>query len=72
VRFGVVFTLNVAIGACTPDRGEPDGRLPHRRHTLESTVYRTPWMAATMTAVLLLLTFVPGISLFLPRALGNP
>jgi tripartite ATP-independent transporter DctM subunit len=71
VWFGVIITLNVAIGACTPPTAVNlmvacrIAGIP-----LESTFYWTLWMVATMTAVLLLLTFVPEISLFLPRALG--
>ena len=71
VWFGVIITLNVAIGACTPPTAVNlmvacrIAGIP-----LESTFYWTLWMVAAMTAVLLLLTFVPEISLFLPRALG--
>jgi tripartite ATP-independent transporter DctM subunit len=71
VWFGVIITLNVAIGACTPPTAVNlmvacrIAGIP-----LESTFYWTVWMVAAMTAVLLLLTFVPEISLFLPRALG--
>ena len=71
VWFGVIVTLNVAIGAFTPPTAVNlmvtcrIAGIP-----LESTFYWTLWMVFAMTAVLLLLTFVPEISLFLPRALG--
>jgi tripartite ATP-independent transporter DctM subunit len=71
VWFGVLITLNVAIGACTPPTAVNlmvacrIAGIP-----LESTFYWTLWMVLAMTAVLLMLTFVPEISLFLPRALG--
>ena len=71
VWFGVIVTLNVAIGAFTPPTAVNlmvtcrIAGIP-----LESTFYWTLWMVFAMTAVLLLLTFVPEISLSLPRALG--
>jgi tripartite ATP-independent transporter DctM subunit len=71
VWFGVIVTLNVAIGAFTPPTAVNlmvTCRIAGIR--LESTFYWTTWMVIAMTAVLLLLTFVPEISLFLPRALG--
>ena len=63
--------LAVAIGAFTPPTAVNlmvtcrIAGIP-----LQSTFYWTLWMVFAMTAVLLLLTFVPEISLFLPRALG--
>lgn len=71
VWFGVIVTLNVAIGAFTPPTAVNlmvTCRIAGI--SLESTFYWTLWMVAAMTAVLLLLTFVPEISLFLPRYLG--
>jgi TRAP-type C4-dicarboxylate transport system permease large subunit len=38
--------------------------------TIESTIVWCLWLVLAMTAVLLLLTFVPEIVLFVPRALG--
>jgi tripartite ATP-independent transporter DctM subunit len=71
VWFGVIVTLNVAIGAFTPPTAVNlmvTCRIAGI--TLESTFYWTTWMVIAMTAVLLLLTFVPEITLFLPRMLG--
>jgi TRAP-type C4-dicarboxylate transport system permease large subunit len=38
--------------------------------TIESTLVWCTWLVVAMTAMLLVLTFVPGIVLFLPRWLG--
>ena len=71
VWFGVIVTLNVAIGAFTPPTAVNlmvtcrIAGIP-----LESTFRWTLWMVFAMTLVLLLLTFVPEISLWLPRKLG--
>ena len=71
VWFGVIITLNVAIGAFTPPTAVNlmvtcrIAGIP-----LESTFKWTLWMVAAMTVVLLMLTFVPELSLWLPRRLG--
>jgi len=71
VWFGVIITLNVAIGACTPPTAVNlmvTCRLAGI--TMESTFGWISWMIVALTGVLLLLTFVPEIVLFLPRWLG--
>jgi TRAP-type C4-dicarboxylate transport system permease large subunit len=71
VWFGVIITLNVAIGAITPPTAVNlmvTSRLAGI--PIESTFKWALWMTGALTAVLLLLTFVPEITLFLPRKLG--
>jgi tripartite ATP-independent transporter DctM subunit len=71
VWFGVIITLNVAIGAITPPTAVNlmvTSRLAGI--PIESTFKWALWMTAALTAVLLLVTFVPEITLFLPRKLG--
>jgi len=71
VWFGVIITLNVAIGACTPPTAVNlmvTCRLAGI--TIESTIVWITWMIAALTAVLLLVTFVPELALALPRWLG--
>jgi hypothetical protein len=68
VWFGVIITLNVAIGACTPPTAVNlmvTCRLAGI--TIESTFVWITWMIAALTAVLLLVTFVPELALALPR-----
>ncbi|MFO1057198.1 MAG: TRAP transporter large permease [Dongiaceae bacterium] len=70
VQFGIVFMLNLEIGAVTPPVGVvmytaiSINNVPMERFTREAL----PLFAA-LIAVLLLLTFVPAISLTLPRML---
>ena len=71
VQFGMVIVLNLCIGVCTP----PVGTLLF----VGSGVAKVPVtkvikpllpLLAAMTAVLLILTYVPELSLWLPRAFG--
>jgi tripartite ATP-independent transporter DctM subunit len=71
VWFGVIITLNVAIGACTPPTAVNlmvTCRLAGIR--IESTFKWITWMIVALTVVLLLVTFVPELALALPRWLG--
>jgi C4-dicarboxylate transporter DctM subunit len=71
VWFGVIITLNVAIGACTPPTAVNlmvTCRLAGI--PIEATFKWIAWMIVALTVVLLLVTFVPEIVLFLPRYLG--
>jgi C4-dicarboxylate transporter, DctM subunit len=71
VWFGVIITLNVAIGACTPPTAVNlmvTCRLAGI--TIESTFVWISWMIAALIAVLMLVTFVPELALALPRWLG--
>ncbi|TAK43250.1 MAG: TRAP transporter large permease [Betaproteobacteria bacterium] len=71
VWLGIVMTINVAIGQFTPPTAVNlmvTCRIAGIR--IESTLVWCGWLVAAMTAMLLLLTFVPEIVLFLPRWLG--
>lgn len=71
VWLGVVVTLNVAIGQFTPPTAVNlmiTCRLAGV--SMEATTAWVLWFVAAMTGVLLLLTFVPELVLFAPRALG--
>ncbi len=71
VHFGLLLTLNLAIGANTPPLGIDlmaacrVAGIPMR----ESFRY-LPGLLGAMVAVLLALAFMPGVVLWLPRALG--
>lgn len=71
VWFGVILTMNIAIGQFTPPMAinlMVTSKIGGIR--VESTVPWVLWMVLSMTASLLLVTFVPEIALFLPRHLG--
>jgi tripartite ATP-independent transporter DctM subunit len=71
VWLGIVMTINVAIGQFTPPTAVNlmvTCRLAGI--PMESTIGWCLWLVGAMTALLLVLTFVPEIVLFLPRALG--
>lgn len=71
VWLGIIITINVAIGQFTPPTAVNlvvTCRLAGI--SIESTIGWCTWLVAAMTAMLLVLTFVPEIVLFLPRWLG--
>lgn len=71
VWFGILITINIAIGQFTPPVGlnlVVTARIA--RTSLESTSYWAMVLATFMVALLLLCTFVPGVVLWLPRVLG--
>lgn len=71
VWLGIVITINVAIGQFTPPTAVNlmvTCRLAGI--PMEATIRWCAWLVAAMTALLLVLTFVPEIVLFLPRRLG--
>lgn len=71
VWFGVMLTMNLAIGQFTPPMAV--NLMVTTRVagiTMEATVRWVLWMVAAMTAALVLVTFVPELSLWLPRRLG--
>jgi tripartite ATP-independent transporter DctM subunit len=71
VWLGIVMTINVAIGQFTPPTAVNlmvTCRLAGI--PIEATLKWCAWLVAAMTAMLLVLTFVPEIVLFLPRWLG--
>jgi len=71
VQFGVVLIFNLAVGLCTPPVGSAlfvgcgIGKIP-----MERAVKSMLPMYLVMLAGLLLVTFVPAISLTLPRLFG--
>jgi tripartite ATP-independent transporter DctM subunit len=71
VWLGVIMTLNVAIGQFTPPTAVNlmiTCRLAGI--PIESTIVWCAWLLVAMTAVLLVITFVPQVVLFVPRLLG--
>ncbi|HEY9530868.1 MAG TPA: TRAP transporter large permease [Burkholderiales bacterium] len=71
VWLGIIITINVAIGQFTPPTAVNlmvTCRLAGI--PMEATIGWCLWLVGAMTAMLLLLTFVPEIVLFLPRWLG--
>lgn len=71
VWLGIIMTINVAIGQFTPPTAVNlmvTCRLAGI--TIESTIVWCTWLVIAMTAMLLVLTFVPEIVLFVPRWLG--
>ena len=71
VHFGIIITVNMEIGMITPPVGlnlfVASGIT--RAGMSEMTMAVLPWLYA-MLAFLILITYVPEISLWLPRALG--
>ena len=71
VWFGVLITMNMAIGQFTPPMAVNlmvTCRIAGV--SMESTVPWVIWMVAAMAGAMLLVTFVPEIALWLPRHLG--
>ncbi len=71
VWFGVIITMNMAIGQFTPPMGV-NLMVTSRMCgiSMDSAVGWVLWMVAAMSGALLLVTFVPEIALWLPRHLG--
>jgi C4-dicarboxylate transporter DctM subunit len=71
VHFGILITVNMEVGMCHPPVGlnlyVASGIT--RMGITELTVAVWPWLLA-MLAFLVLVTYVPALSLWLPRALG--
>lgn len=73
VWFGIVLTMNIAIGQFTPPMAVNlivTARIAGV--TIESTVPWAIWMVGAMLGALMLVSFVPELALFLPRWLGYP
>lgn len=71
VWFGVIITMNMAIGQFTPPMGV--NLMVTSRMAgigMESTVGWVMWMVVAMMVAMFLVTFVPEIALWLPRTLG--
>ncbi|HBG07308.1 MAG: C4-dicarboxylate ABC transporter permease [Geobacteraceae bacterium GWC2_58_44] len=71
IHFGVLITVNMEVGMCHPPVGlnlyVASGIT--KMGISELTVAVAPWLLA-MVGFMLLVTYVPAISLWLPRALG--
>jgi tripartite ATP-independent transporter DctM subunit len=71
VWFGVMVTMNLAVGQFTPPMAV--NLMVTTRIagvTMESTVRWVIWLVGAMVVALALVTFVPEITLWLPRSLG--
>lgn len=68
VHFGILLSINMAIGANTPPVGvDLMAACRIGGINMMQTLRPLSWMMLAMTAVMLLLTFVPELVLFLPR-----
>ena len=71
VHFGIIITVNMEIGMITPPVGlnlfVASGIT--KQGMTEMTIAVLPWLY-TMLVFLIMVTYIPGISLFLPRMLG--
>ncbi|HNW87294.1 MAG TPA: TRAP transporter large permease [Candidatus Limiplasma sp.] len=71
IHFGIIMIFNLAIGLCTPPVGSAlyvgcaVGKTP-----IERTSYHMLPMYAVMIVALMLVTFIPSISMWLPTMLG--
>lgn len=70
--FGIMLTMNVAIGAFTPPMAvNLMITCKVAGCSIESTVPWIIWFVLAMGAALMLVAFVPEVALFLPRLLGD-
>ena len=71
VWFGVIVTMNMALGQFHPPLGV-NLMVTCRMAgvSMESTIPWVLWMVAAMAGAMFLVTFVPDIALWLPRTLG--
>ena len=68
VHFGILLTVNMAIGAVSPPVGiDLMAACRVGGITMMQTMRPLAWMMLAMIAVLLLITFVPDIVMFLPN-----
>jgi len=73
VHFGVVFTLNTMIGLITPPVGMNMYISSYLAKCTMTDFTREAWpFIIALVLVLLLITYVPGITLFLPNLLMGP
>ena len=71
VHFGVVMIFNLAVGLCTPPVGSAlFVGCAIRKTPIERTSKNMLPLYAVMVTVLLLVTYIPEISLWLPRLTG--
>ena len=70
--FGIILTMNVAIGAFTPPMAvNLMVTCKVAGCSMESTIPWVIWFVLAMTGAMLLVTFIPELALFLPRLLGD-
>ena len=74
IHFGMICTVNLAIGQFTPPVGTnlfvaSSLRIPGHRVGVESVAKACLPMIAAAVLVLLLVTYIPDIALFLPKML---
>jgi C4-dicarboxylate transporter DctM subunit len=70
--FGIIMTMNIAIGQFTPPMAvNLMVTCKVAGCSMESTVPWVIWFVLSMALALLLVTFVPEIALFLPRWMGD-
>lgn len=70
--FGIIMTMNIAIGQFTPPMAvNLMVTCKVAGCSMESTVPWVIWFVLSMLLALLLVTFVPGIALILPRWMGD-
>jgi C4-dicarboxylate transporter DctM subunit len=70
--FGIMLTMNVAIGAFTPPMAvNLMVTCKVAGCSIESTIPWVVWFVAAMASVLMLVAFLPEVALFLPRLLGD-
>jgi tripartite ATP-independent transporter DctM subunit len=70
--FGVIMTMNIAIGQFTPPLAvNLMVTCKVAGCTMESTVPWVMWFVLSMLCALLLVTFLPEVALFVPRRLGD-
>jgi tripartite ATP-independent transporter DctM subunit len=70
--FGIIMTMNIAIGQFTPPMAvNLMVTCKVAGCSMESTVPWVIWFVLSMLLALLLVTFVPDIALFLPRWMGD-
>ena len=71
IHFGILITVNMEVGLCHPPVGlnlyVASGIA--KMGITELTIAVWPWLL-TMLVFLVIVTYMPGISLWLPRALG--
>ena len=72
VHFGVVITLNMMIGMCTPPFGFSLFVVSNLTKTSLSAIFKEVLpMAAILIAVLMLITYVPQLVLFIPNMMAT-
>jgi C4-dicarboxylate transporter DctM subunit len=71
LHFGVIMTVNLMIGTVTP----PVGMVIYLasaigKTTVEKSAFAMKWLFLVSIGILLLVTYVPAISLFIPKLVG--